>query len=90
MYKWNDSYLEKMYYRIKEWAKKDYQGKYNFTDEELEKPNLNSKIFRTKSPKIWRMLTLAFLLGQMSGIKRADEGKTPIVQHDSETNLTTK
>jgi len=83
MHRWNDKYLEKMYGRIKEWALKDYSktsgNHYDFTEEELAHPNLSSKNFNTKSPRIWRMITLAFILGQMSGIRRADEGKTPIV-----------
>jgi len=90
MHRWNDKYLEKMYNRVKAWALKDYTGEknYNFTEEELAHPNLSSKNFNTKSPRIWRMITLAFILGQMSGIRRADEGKTPIMLSGLESSET--
>ena len=76
MYKWNNERLKRRYERIIWDAKQN--NPYSFTDEELKYPWLNSNIFKTKSARIWRMITLAFTLGQMAGVKRVDEGMTPI------------
>lgn len=75
MYKWNDKQLKKHYERNLRYAKAD---RYNFTDEELEKPYLDKLSHQTKSSRILRMISLAYTLGKLKGIKEIDEGKTPI------------
>lgn len=75
VYKWNDERLEKHYNRNLRWAKED---RCKFTDEELESPYLDKLSRQTKSKRIMRMITLAYHLGKLKGIKEIDEGKTPI------------
>lgn len=76
MYNWNDEKLKRHYDRALKHAKED---RYNFTDEELEHPYLDKLSHQTKSSRIMRMVTLAYYLGKLKGIREVDEGKTPIV-----------
>lgn len=76
MYRWNDERIKKHYERTLRWAKDD---RWNFTDEELEKPYLNKLSKQTKSRRILRMISLAYTLGKLKGIQEVDEGKTPVV-----------
>lgn len=75
MYKWNDKSIKKHYERELSHVKED---KYKFTDEELESLYLDKLSHQTKSKRIMRMITLAYYLGKLKGIKEVDEGKTPI------------
>lgn len=75
MYNWNDKSIKSHYERELEHIKED---KYNFTDEELECLYLDKLSHQTKSMRIMRMVTLAYHLGKLKGIKEVDEGKTPI------------
>ncbi|HEY5583492.1 MAG TPA: hypothetical protein VIK78_03265 [Ruminiclostridium sp.] len=72
---WNDEKLKKHYERILRHSK---DGRYKFTDEELDTPYLNKLSKQTKSYRIMRMVTLAYELGKLKGILEIDEGKTPI------------
>lgn len=76
MYQWNDDQIERHYNRVLEYAKKD---RFNFTDEELSHPYLDKLSHQTKSSRIMRMITLAYHLGKLKGVREVDEGKTPIV-----------
>jgi hypothetical protein len=73
MYIWNDERLKKHYERNLRYAK---SNSWNFTDEELEKPYLDKLSRQTKSGRIMRMISLAYTLGKLKGIKEIDEGKT--------------
>lgn len=74
MYKWNDEKIEKHYKRIIKEAKDR-----GFTDDDLQSPYLNKLNKKTKSPRILKMISLAYYLGKLKGIQEIDEGKTPIV-----------
>lgn len=76
IYQWNDEKLKRHYNRTLEDAKRD---RYNFTDDELEYPYLDKLSHQTKSRRIMRMVTLAYYLGKLKGIREVDEGKTPVV-----------
>ncbi len=76
MYNWNDEKLKRHYDRILKHAKDD---RFNFTDKELKSPYLDKLSHQTKSSRIMRMITLAYYLGKLKGIREVDEGKTPIV-----------
>lgn len=76
MYKWNDEKLQKHYNRSLNHALSDKY--YKFTDEELASPYLDKLSHQTKSYRIMRMVTLAYHLGKLKGIKEIDEGKTPV------------
>ena len=76
MYKWNDEKIKRHYERVLKDAKRD---RYNFTDEELESPYLDKLSHQTRSSRIMRMVTLAYYLGKLKGVREVDEGKTPIV-----------
>lgn len=74
MYRWNDEKLKRRYEKIKEKAEKDYA-----LDEDFFKtPTLEGWKFKTKSPRIWSMIYLAYDLGRMRAIKDIDEGKTTV------------
>lgn len=73
---WNDNRLKMHYNRTLNDAKRRPQ---NFTDDELATPYLDRLSKQTKSPRIMRMITLAYYLGKLKGISEIDEGKTPIV-----------
>jgi len=75
MYKWNDEKLKKHYERTLNWIKQDH---WKFTDEELANPYLDKLSHQTKSLRIMRMITLAYNLGKLKGIREVDEGKTPV------------
>lgn len=76
MYNWNDDQIKRHYNRVLESAKRD---RYNFTDEELANPYLDKLSHQTKSNRIMRMITLAYYLGKLKGMREVDEGKTPVV-----------
>lgn len=59
---------EKLYNRIREDAIKK-----GFTDEETSTPYLDRLSKQTKSPRIMRMISLAYRLGEMRGVKMCDE-----------------
>jgi hypothetical protein len=73
--KWNDEGLKRHYDRTMRYAKND---RHNFTDDELESPYLDKLSHQTKSCRIMRMVTLAYHLGKLKGIREIDEGKTPV------------
>ena len=76
MYNWNDEKIKRHYERVLKDAKRD---RYNFTDEELEHPYLDKLSHQTKSRRIMRMVTHAYYLGKLKGVREVDEGKTPVV-----------
>lgn len=82
MYTWNDIKLEKKYNSIKEFAKEDCY----FTDEELSSPYLDKLSHKTKSTRIYRMIELAYYLGQLRAVKSIDEGETVITLSNEELN----
>jgi uncharacterized protein (UPF0335 family) len=71
---WNKQGLRNQYERVYE----DAKG-HGFTDKELESPYLDKLSHQTKSPRIYRMVQLAYYLGWLRGIKSADDGFTPVV-----------
>lgn len=75
MYRWNDERIKRHYERIMREAK---DNRYKFTDEELAYPYLNKLSHQTSSKRIMRMVTLAYYLGKLKGVKEIDEGKTPV------------
>lgn len=70
---WNKEGLHRHYERIHNEA-----GRRGFTDDELESPYLDKLSHQTHSPRIMRMITLAYYLGKLKGIAEADEGFTPV------------
>ena len=75
-HRWNDENIKKHYTRTLEDAKRN---RYNFTDEELEHPYIDKLSHQTKSRRIMRMVTLAYHLGKLKGVREVDGGKTPVV-----------
>jgi len=75
-YNWNDKKIKLHYDRTLKHAKDD---RYNFSDDELANPYLDKLSHQTKSSRIMRMVTLAYHLGKLKGIREVDEGKTPVV-----------
>lgn len=71
--RWNKEQHKKKYERIVEEAKER-----GFTDEELERPYLDKLSHQTNSARIMRMITLAYYLGELRGVRDVDEGYTPI------------
>lgn len=71
---WNKEILKRKYLRILEDAKE----KENFSDEELESPYLDKLSHQTKSPRITRMIVLAYTLGRLRMLQEIDDGYTPI------------
>ena len=67
---WNKGMLKRRYDLIVEQAKE----KDNFTDEELSTPYLDKLSHKTKSPRIIRMIILAYTLGRMRAIQDIDDG----------------
>lgn len=67
---WNKERLKSKYNRVVEDAKE----RYGFTDEELASPYLDKLSRQTKSPRISRMILLAYILGKLSGIQEVDSG----------------
>ena len=76
MYNWNDKNIQKHYERTTRDAK---ESQFYYTDEELKTPYLDKLSHQTKSYRIIRMITLAYYLGKLKGIKEIDEGKTPVI-----------
>lgn len=75
-YKWNNKKYERHYNRIKENALDN--PKYEFTEEELSSPYLDSISHQTRSYRIMRMVVLAYYLGKLKGIREVDAGETPV------------
>ena len=67
---WNKERLKSKYNCVVEDAKE----RYGFTDEELANPDLDKLSPQTKSPRISRMILLAYILGKLSGIQEVDSG----------------
>lgn len=74
MYRWNDDRLRRRYEKIAEKSKEDY----SLDEDYFKTPTLEGWKFKTKSPRIWNMIRLAYDLGRMRAIKDIDEGKTPV------------
>lgn len=72
--RWNDDKLKRKYERLLEKAKDE-----GFSEDEIESPYLDKLSHQTKSPRIMRMIRLAYTLGQLRSISQIDEGKTPII-----------
>ena len=70
---WNKESIKRQYDGVKGIAKN-----YGFTEEELGRPYLDKLSHQTKSPRIRRMIELAYWLGWLRGIKYVDEGLTPM------------
>lgn len=70
---WNDERLRRQYARVKEYALSD-----GFTEDELSSHYLDRLGHQTQSPRITRMIRLAYHLGWLRGIAYVDEGKTPV------------
>jgi guanylate kinase len=65
--------LNERFQRLFDWQKKD-AIRHGFTEEELSIIYLNNPAFKvTKSNRIWRLITLAYYLGQLNGIRYCDE-----------------
>jgi hypothetical protein len=65
--------LSERFQRLFDWQKKD-AIRHGFTEEELSIIYLNNPAFKvTKSKRIWRLITLAYYLGQFNGIRYCDE-----------------
>lgn len=82
MCRWNQKRFEREYQRVIDDAK--YRG---FTDDELKKPYLTKLNHQTKSRRIFRMIELAYYLGQLRAVRDIDEGYTliyPQVTEDAE------
>lgn len=74
MRRWNIPAYERHYDNILRDAKK-----HGFTDCELASPYLDKLSHQTKSPRITRMITLAYYLGKLKGVAECDEGHTQII-----------
>lgn len=70
---WNRDRLKREYERIIKNAKKD-----GFIDEELSSVYLDKISKKTKSPRIYKLIRWAYILGQLRAIQDIDEGYTPI------------
>lgn len=66
--RWNDEHLHTCYERVL-WRAKDF----GFIDEELERPEISAMLNSTKSAKKRDAIRLAFFLGQLRGVRDADE-----------------
>ena len=77
---WNKERLERKYLRVVENAKEQY----GFTDEELANPYLDKLSHQTKSPRISRMILLAYILGKLSMIQEIDSGYNQIAMSNVE------
>lgn len=75
--------LTERFQRLFDWTKED-AGRHGFSEEELKVIYLNNPVFKaTKSSRIWRLITLAYYLGQLNGIRYCDEMmNTKIVLRD--------
>ena len=67
---WNDPRYEKHYNRVMDEARKR-----GFSEEDLASPYLDKPALRTKSPRITRMISLAYYLGRLRGIREL--GQSP-------------
>lgn len=70
----NDPRFARMYDRVKEYAQKD-----GVTDDELASPALDRLSHQTGSPRIIRMIRLAYYLGWLRGIRHYDEMQVRVV-----------
>lgn len=71
--KWNDDKLRRMYDQIRERAIKD-----GIPNEEMSTHYLDRLSHQTKSPRIIRMIRIAYYLGWLRGIAYVDEMQTPV------------
>lgn len=69
MYRWNDEKIRKQF--IDEMKK----ATQIFTDEELERLDLSRLSHKTKSKRIYHMISLAYTLGKLKGIHFVDGGE---------------
>ena len=78
--------LTERFQRMYDRERADYMKRYDFTEEETSVVNLSNPLFKTtKSHRIWRLITLAFCLGHLYGIRYCDEMiNTKIVLHGTE------
>lgn len=77
--RWNKESLKRFYDRI--YSEALDRG---FTQEELESPYLTKLSKQTASPRILRMISLAYYLGELRGISCVDEGLTPVTMSEQE------
>ena len=70
---WNRAGFKYQYESVLKEAKRR-----GYSDEELESPYLDKLSHQTKSPRIMRMVSLAYYLGWLRGIESADNGLTPV------------
>lgn len=70
---WNRAGFKYQYEKVLEDAKKR-----GYLDEELKSPYLDRLSHQTKSPRIMRMVSLAYYLGWLRGIESADNGLMPV------------
>lgn len=71
---WNDERIKRQYERIQ----KDAIEHDGFSAEEVASHYLDKLGHQTKSPRIMRMIRLAYTLGWLRGIAYVDDGKTPV------------
>jgi hypothetical protein len=71
--RWNRAGFKYQYESVLEDAKKR-----GYSDEELESPYLDKLSHQTKSPRIMRMISLAYYLGWLRGIASADSGLSSV------------
>lgn len=65
--------LTERFQRLYDWKIAD-AVRHGFSEEELKVVYLNNPAFKaTKSSRIWRLITLAYYLGQLNGIRYCDE-----------------
>ena len=68
---WNDKINESAYW----WVMNDAITAENYSKATLYPENLSNMNLKTRSPRIYRMIKLAYYLGQLRGIRIADEMK---------------
>lgn len=74
--------------RLIQWVKDNAKRLNNFTDQDLEYPYLDKLSHQTKSPRIMRMISLAYYLGQIRGLRMCDEMfYTKITMRDGIENI---
>lgn len=77
---WNKPRFKRKYHRVLEDAKEHY----GFTDEELANPYLDKLSHQTKSPRISRMILLAYILGKLCAIQEIDSGYNEVTTSNTE------
>lgn len=69
---WNDKINESAYL----WVMNNVITAENYSKDTLYPEDLSNMNLKTRSPRIYKMIKLAYYLGQLSGIRIADEMKT--------------